>query len=74
MLLEVDSIDKGWKEGVASIREGNLGLHDASDVMDHLPVPVQQMLSPTTGLWRYDATSNIDRTSPHVNNAFVLDE
>jgi hypothetical protein len=73
MLLEVDGLDKGWEEGVASMWEGNLGLHDASDVMDHLPVPIQRMLSPT-GLRRYDATSDIDITPPHVNNAFVLNE
>ena len=71
-LLEVDGLDKGWEEGVASMWEGNLGLHDASDVHDHLPVPLQRMLSPT-GLWRYDATSEIDRTA-HVNNAFILNE
>jgi hypothetical protein len=75
MLLEVDGMNKGWEEGVASTMwEGNLGLHNASNVMDHLPVPVQKMLSPT-GLRRYDATSDIlDRTPPHVNNAFVLDK
>lgn len=72
-LLEVDGLDKGWEEGVASMWEGNLGLHDASDVQDHLPVPLQRMLS-TTGLRRYDATREIDRTTGPVNNALILDE
>lgn len=52
--------------------EGNLGLHDASNVLDHLPLPMEQMLSPT-GLQRFDATSEIDRTA-HVNDTFILDE
>ncbi len=72
-LLEVDGLDKGWEEVVASMWEGNLGLHDASDVQDHLPVPLQRMLSPT-GLRRYDATSDFDRTADHVNNTLILDE
>ena len=72
-LLEVDGLDKGWEEGVASMWEGNLGLHDASDVQDHLPVPLQRMLS-TTGLRRYDATREIDQTTGPINNALILDE
>ena len=72
-LLEVDGLDKGWEEGVASMWQGNLGLHDASDVQDHLPVPLQRMLSPT-GLRRYDATSEMDRTAAYANNAFIFDE
>jgi hypothetical protein len=57
---------------VLPLLEGNLGLHDASDVLDHLPVPSQQLLSPT-GLQRYHAVSDIDRTA-HANNLFTLNK
>ncbi len=54
-LLEVDSLGKGWENGVACMWEGNLCVHNAGDVLDLLPVREQRIVSPT-GLRRYDAS------------------
>ena len=66
-LLEVDGLDQRWENGVASIWEGNLGLHDINDVMEHLPVPMRRLLSPTA-LRRYDASSFVSSTTSTNNN------